>query len=163
MSFIGIITEKKEEKKLEEMIKKSFKNGAKKHTIIVINENSIENLVNIKFETILLNSTMEVIKNKEKLKKILSNTKYFVVNSDLCDMELIQNLKLTVISYGYNNKATITMSSIDDEEMILCIQRGIKNLQGDIIEPQEISIALMEEEMNHYLKMGTSIVELLYK
>lgn len=46
------------------------------------------------------------------------------------------------ITYGFNSKATLTASSINDDSMVLCLQRTIVDLNGKEIEPQEFSISV---------------------
>ena len=48
--------------------------------IIFINDKNISNVKNIKFETIIIDAK---IKNKFELRKILSNAKYIILNSDI--------------------------------------------------------------------------------
>jgi len=118
---------------------------------------------NIKFETILMCINTINSEKQEILKQMLQSTSYAIINADTVNNELLKESKAMVITYGFQAKATITMSSIDDENMILCIQRGFTNIHHISVEPQEISIHLNELLGNKYSKMGSFVVKLLYE
>ena len=112
--------------------------------IFFLKENSIQNLTNIKFSIILIGKKMS--KNNTEFKAIIEKSDYLIFNTDIKEnMELLENLTLNLITYGFNSKATITTSSVEEQKMLICLQRGIKNLQGGIIEPQEIEIQTNQE------------------
>lgn len=69
MIFIGIVTEIKS----ENYIKKIQNNNSvlKKYHIIFIRENSIDNIKNIKFETIIVNREFE---DKDSLNKLIAKS-----------------------------------------------------------------------------------------
>jgi len=63
---------------------------------------------------------------------------YLVVNAD--DKSIFPYLQPTnakLITYGFNNKACITASSITDESLHICIQRSFQTLNGTQKDPQE--------------------------
>ncbi|MDR0405289.1 MAG: hypothetical protein LBH54_00695, partial [Clostridiales bacterium] len=66
----------------------------------------------------------------------------FVNTDDAESVSTLSNRKAYVITYGFNSKATITASSVNDSHMVLCLQRAIVDLRGNEIEPQEFSVAL---------------------
>lgn len=139
MAFIGIITTKKGEESYKKALTDILKTANLKLDIIHINETNIENMKNIKFDTIVINEELTFILNRNKqLKKMLSKTNYLILNVDAYNStEIIDKLKLTIITYGLNLKATVTASSIEKERVCLCMQRGIKNVKGIEIEPNE--------------------------
>jgi len=156
MSFLGIITNQKNEEYMKKIISKYFP----VENIIFITDKNINNVKNVRFETILMDKK---IKNVDTLKKIIINTKYLILNSDL-DLELymLKNLKLTVISYGFNNKATFTISSISDNKIIIFLQRIMSNIQGKKYDPQEFALGKEEnKEINSII--GANILKLMYK
>ena len=53
-----------------------------------------------------------------------------------------------IITYGFNSKATITISSIKEESTMLCIQRSIKGVNNNIIEEQEFNINIERNNVN---------------
>lgn len=141
MFFIGIITNQKNETYIKKELSSIEKN------IIFINEKNINNIKNVKFETIIID---ELIEKKLELRKIIENTKYLILNSDIeIDIELINDLKLTVITYGFNNKATFTVSSSEENSIIICLQRIIYSKNNDIIEPQEYKIEVPKNVEKH--------------
>jgi len=64
---------------------------------------------------------------------------YLVVNAD--DKAIFPYLPQAakLITYGFNNKACITASSITDEGLHVCIQRTFMGLDGDQRDPQEFA------------------------
>lgn len=131
MSFIGIVTNSKNE---ESMVKKIF-NLFPADNIIFITSKNIDNIRNIQFETVVINGN---IKDDVKLKNIITKSKYVILNTDVeLEKEFWKDLNLTIISYGFNNKATFTISSVSENNIIICLQRTIKNILDEKIEPQE--------------------------
>ena len=121
MFFIGVVTNQKN----EIYIKNKLSDLLPEENIIFITEKNISNIKNIKFETIVIDAK---INNKTDFRKILSNAKYVILNSDIeMDVELFTNLSLTVLTYGFNNKATFTVSSVTENTIIICLQRIILN------------------------------------
>ena len=133
MFFIGIVSEEKNEKHIKDILKQKIEN----ENVVFINEKNIENIKNIKFKIIVLNKG----KDNKNIKNILLNAEYLILNSDInVKIDLIENLDLKVITYGFNSKSTVTASSVTEEEMLICVQRNIINIKGKKIEPQEINI-----------------------
>ena len=126
MSFIGIISDEKCENFICQKIQKEL--HLSDSSVLYIKEQSIENIKNIKFETILL---AREFKRVDILKTILKDTKYLIVNSDIeKNLNILDNLEVKIVTYGFNSKATITASSVKDEEMLICIQRSIEDIKG---------------------------------
>ena len=75
----------------------------------------------------------------------------------------IQTLNNEATDYGNkfsNSKATITASSVNENEILLCIQRNILNLNKKLIEPQEINI--YTKTQNKHIEMAVFCIMLLY-
>lgn len=141
MPFIGIITDENKENCIRRQILEKL--NIRESSVLFIKEKSIDNIKNIKFETVLLDREF---KNVEILKIILKNAKYLIVNSDIIsNLNILNNLEITVITYGFNSKATITASSVNDDEVLVCIQRNILDNKGNNIEPQEIKMKLQKD------------------
>ena len=156
MPFIGIISDEAEENSIKKEMINRLK--LKEGSIIFIKEKNIYNIKNIKFETIVITRKF---KNVEILKKMLQNVKYVIINSDIeNNLNILENINATVLTYGFNSKATVTTSSVEDDDIIFCVQRTLKTKNGKLIEPQEIKMKLCE---NASLTMALSAVEILYK
>ena len=76
MSFIGIVTNSKNE---ESMVKKIFKLFPADNIIFITSKN-IDNIRNIQFETVVINGN---IKDDVKLKNIITKSKYVILNTDV--------------------------------------------------------------------------------
>ena len=149
MSFIGIIAESKDFKFIKSKIEDLLQEGNSKFDIININSKNIENIKNVRFETVLVNSSLDKFNNQqENIKNILSNIKYLIINSDIQSKRSIfpEELKFEIITYGLNQKATITASSINEDDVIVCLQRNIKNIKNKVIEVNEFDIKLDENK-----------------
>ena len=68
----------------------------------------------------------EEVKDKEEyISKLFENAKYLVINADMeSSLETINNMKLNIITFGFNSKSTITASSVE-ENLLICLQRNI--------------------------------------
>ncbi len=155
MFFVGIITNQKNEAYIK---KELLKIGIEKN-VIFINEKNITNVKNVKFETLIIDDKVE---NKTQLRKIIEGAKYIILNSDIpIDLELMDNLNLTVITYGFNNKATFTESSIEENNIIICLQRIIYNKNNEVVEPQEFKLEVPENVEKH-MAIFVYIIKILY-
>lgn len=162
MNFIGIITSTKNEETLKKAIFQKLKEENIKSNIIVINEENIESMKNIKFNSIIINKQNKIVEQrKDELKQILKNTKYLIINSDIYKkLDLVYNLKIIIITYGYNLKATITTSSINDEKILLCLQRELITYNKSNIEPKEIYSDIINNDI--YTTMAANATKLVY-
>lgn len=153
MSVVGIITNSSHIIELE-----------KKLNIIVINEKTIENVKNVKFDIVII---YQETKQNEKIKQLISTCKYLVINADIKEnlklLEGIETAETTIITYGFNRKSSITIVSNENDEIILEIQREINNLKNEKIECQEIKLQNNLEKKQIYLAISLKILEILEK
>ena len=157
MPFIGIVS--KNENEVKEYIKS--KDNLKIDSIFFINDKSINNIKNIKFDTILILDDKYNIENESILQKLILNSKYIIIQSEIQDkLNSIDNEELNLITFGFNHKSTVTASSTELENIMICIQRNIKNANGSMIEPQEILVKTKKCDIN--IIMGISILSLIY-
>lgn len=163
MAFIGVITSNKNEEILKKSIENILKNCSEKYSVIILTEENIQNMKNIKFNSIIINKENNIVENmKTVLKQILKNTKYLIINTDIyTKVEIIQNINITVITYGYNLKATVTASSINEERILLCIQRNIQVNSKSNIEPKEVYVDIIEGDI--YTTMCANVVGFIYQ
>ena len=141
MPFIGIISDQNNESFIRKNIIKKLK--LNENSVLSIKERNIDNIKNIKFETIII---ARKFKFTSTLKKILENVTYLIINSDIQDnLKLLENIKAIVISYGFNSKATLTASSVQEDEILLCLQRTIQNKNKKEIEQQELKYPIIED------------------
>ncbi len=142
MHFIGIFSNYLEYEIINQNIIKIL--NRTDLTFIHLSSKNIENMRNIVFETIVL-CHQEVLNEEQRkiLNKLCSNSRVVIVNADVfCNTKIISNKKINCISYGLNQKSTITISSIQEDKAILSIQRNIHNLEDKTIEMGEIGINL---------------------
>lgn len=144
MSFIGIVAGKK----CFENIRKKITEKVKDETInfIQINIRSVENIKNIKFEIIIVEDNLEKFKNNQEiLKKIFKNTQYLMINTDRNAKEEVEEMS-NLITYGLNQKADITVSSISDIDILIYWQKSLQDRRGHKIEIEERRIKKKEKE-----------------
>lgn len=160
MSFVGVICDSKNENYIKQTLNKNLKDK----TIIFFKEESIENLKNIKFETIIIMSNNEkIFSKKEVVKNMISKVKYLIINADEeIDLSMLENVSINVITYGFNSKSTVTTSSVKEDSILICLQRSIHDILGKEIEPQEIIIK-KEAKIATSIIMGVSTILLLYE
>lgn len=162
MTFIGFVADKKDENDFEKVLKSCLDKMSIKVVAVAINEKSIKNIKNIKFETIIIDRNIKE-QFQQELKEILKIAKYLIINSDTVNIEKFQNMNLNAITYGFGNKCTVTTSSVEEENTLICIQRSIRNLKNIEIEPQEVRMNTDEAMENQYLNMAAQIIEMIYQ
>lgn len=153
MPFIEIITDSKSQNQLNKVITKQMVNNCE---LLYIKEKNIENIKNIKLETLVLNRKIE---NIELINKIAENTKNIIFNLDL--NKEITNAESKKISFGYNSKSDITISSVKDDEIMICIQNTIESIYGKKVEPQEVKVDI-KNDVNVYNIMIIIALTALY-
>lgn len=160
MLYIGIITNQKNEMYIKKELM-SISGIKTNYSIIFINEKNIDNLQAIKFEIILLD--IEIKSKKREIREKLLNSNFLVLNNDrVIDKSILENIKIPVVTYGFNSKSTFTISSIEENSLIICLQRIIFNKNNNIIEPQEYKVK-NSENTEKYAIIGTEILKIIYK
>lgn len=156
MSFIGILTDHKN----EIYLKRELENSPDNETFF-LSEKTIDNVRNIKFDTFLLGKKIE--ESSEIIRSIVQKASYVIMNSDIKEnVSLLDNLDLMLITYGYHSKATVTISSTEENGVMLCLQRSIVNKYGEEIEPQEFEIQT-DEKVSDYAVMELASLKLIYQ
>lgn len=147
MPFIGIIAKESDANFIKNEVIKNAENT--KFEIININKKSIENIKNIRFETVVINDDLtEFLNNSKYLEDIIKNSKYLVINSDVVkNLDVLVNNKINIITYGLNQKAMVTMSSIKTENILICVQNKFENSIGQIIEEQEVNVEISKNNL----------------
>ena len=108
-----------------------------------INIKLIDHDISQKFDILVFNKPSKFI---PKNLLISQNNKTFVlINSDeYKSFYAFKNIFL--ITYGLNNKSSVTISSIGQNKIQLCIQRSFITINKKIIEEQEFSIKIKNGE-----------------
>ena len=147
MPFIGIIAKECDSNFIKnEILRNSIKN---KFEILNINQKNIENIKNIRFETIIIDEDITYFLNNSKyLEELINRSKYLVLNSDIIkNIDILNQPYEKIITYGLNNEATITISSVKDEDILVCIQKVFKDINENDIEQQEINIKIIKNNL----------------
>ena len=159
MLFIGLIAKKKDVQSIKKDIKE------KEIEIIEIKENNIENLKNIKFEEIIFLDDINLKENEYTfMKELIQNSKHLIINTDI-SINILRKIgiekPIKIITFGFNSKATITISSVKENKAIIFIQRDIMIAEQKRIETQEKEIKLENNE-KIYNKIVTFIIKELH-
>lgn len=165
MIFLGVFSNRKEYGKLK---KKLLEYDLKEIELIHINNKNIDSLKHVKFDLMII--TDNIIENLEfkdreleLAKALINNSKIIMINIDIDIGDILGDNEYSIISYGFNGKATITLSSITDDRVILCVQREIKNIRGNIIENKEIEIKIDDaNNKNLYNTMIATTISDIY-
>lgn len=147
MPFIGVIAKESDANFIKkEVIKNSIRN---KFEIININKKNIENIKNIRFETIIINDDLtDFFSNSNYLEEIIRNSKFLILNSDVVKkLDVLVDGKVNIITYGLNQKAMVTMSSIKSENILICVQSKFENSIGQMIEEQEVNVKISKNNL----------------
>lgn len=126
-----------------------FNNGINTLLIIDIEPSQIKNLSNLefKFDILLHTFLKDEDYNDISIKDIFANCNYCILNLDeeLWISLISQSTKGIVVTYGFNLKSTLTISSYNIDQKIkanLCLQREIYSLNCKRLEPHEFSIEI---------------------
>ena len=162
MHFIGIFANNLEFENIKQNVMKITKREDLK--LINIHSKNISNMKNIVFETIVFCKEIDVDKDqKDIVEKTCRSCEYIIINSDITNtMEILPNKKVKCVTFGLNQKATITISSVQDEKAIVAIQRNIENLEGKKIELGEYEIKLYKFKNIQNLLAIASIFSIYY-
>ena len=147
MPFIGIIAKESDSNFIKNEINKNAEKN--KFEIINLNEESIKNIKNIKFETIIVNDDISnLLKKSFYLENIIKNSKYLLINSDIIkDAQLFESYNNKIITYGLNQKALVTISSINNENILICLQEDMEDNEGKIVYQQENCIEITKNNL----------------
>ena len=138
MPLIGIIAKKNDVEEIKRELKKE------NIEIFKITKESIKNIRNIKFEEIIIMKNINFEKEEYKLiSEIISKAQYLILNEDI-DIDILSKINIQnpikLVTFGFNSKSTITISSVTDENIVVCIQRDIEKVNKEMIECQEKQI-----------------------
>ena len=130
--------------------------------IVIITKHTIENIKNVKFDIIII---FDQIEDDDILKKILESSKYLIINTDFKENVKLLNMAEDqyVITFGFNSRATITLISNENDEIILDLQREIENLDKEKIESQEIKLENNFNKNRIYEEISMKILTFLVK
>lgn len=135
MVFVGIITDIESENNIKQLLNNN--NIFSDNNVIFINEKNIDNIKNVHFDTVIINKEFE---KYDELNKLLNNAKNVVINMDInIECQKLNIVNSNLITYGFNSKSSITISSVTDDDVLICVQRNIYNNYGEI-ELQEIKL-----------------------
>lgn len=160
MALVGIVAKKQDIKSIERQIKnESIK-------IIEVKNENIEHLKNVKFDEIIVLKNIKLDdKTYKYMKQIMSNVNYLIINSDI-DIEFDKkqiDIPIKMITFGFNSKATITISSIKEDKIIVCIQRNIEKINKQIIEVQEKEVKIdSQKDKKIYNNLSVFIITQLH-
>ncbi len=159
MAVIGIITKSNNIIEIEKTLEKY---GIHEKNIVVITKHTIENIKNVKFDIIII---FDQIEDDDILKKILDSSKYLIINTDFKENMKLLNMAEDqyVITFGFNSRATITIISNENDEIILDLQREIENLEKKKIESQEIKLENNFNKNRIYEEISMKILTFLVK
>ena len=159
MAVIGIITKSNNINEIEKTLEKY---GIHEKNIVIITKHTIENIKNVKFDIIII---FDQIEDGNKLKKVLDSSKYLIINTDFKENVKLLNMAEDqyVITFGFNSRATITIISNENDEIILDLQREIENLNKEKIESQEIKLENNFNKNRIYEEISMKILTFLVK
>lgn len=135
--------------------------------LISIKANELNFYVQIGLEfDIVIHNLLNNNYQNESIIRELSDCKYYILNSDSESwMKLpLGSLSGILLTYGFNTKATLTISSVnvnDDIKANICLQREIPSLWGKRIEPLEISIDINSNKKDYIYSLLATVALVL--
>ncbi len=89
---------------------------------------------------------------------IIGNFKGVVFSTDKSALKMLKEKKITSITCGMAAEDTLILSSITDSAAIICLQRKITTLSGNIIEPAEYKVTLKNKITDYALLAAAAIL-----
>ena len=133
---------------------------------IIANDRDFKNIRNISFETLIFCRQLECDNlDLSYLDRICKHLSYLVINSDFnLHIPFSINENCSVITFGLNQKATITISSISENGFVLSLQKNIIKNNKEIYEMEEKCIKT-KSTTNYklYKCLIEYIIEIIYK
>lgn len=143
MYYIGVISENKNLQIKQNHIR-----------MIYLTEENIRNYQNQKWDILVME---ENNLENEILINILKNTNYLLIEDNI-NLQIKLENNINIITFGFKNKSTVTVSSVQEDETIICIQRNIDTIHHQTIEPMEISVK-NDKENNINNSIITKIID----
>lgn len=185
--FVGILEENKNSNTYKFAGKFLSKNGYRKiyksrkdkisyytkdSALIVLVRLEVEDLsrceaLGLAMDVLIHSFLRESTYEKNSLKEKLRNCKYYILNSDDENWTKLPLKELggIIISYGFNSKSTLTVSSYNLETNLrasIYLQRELVSFTGRKIEPFEFSIETEQGDKNNiYSLIGISALALI--
>ena len=143
MPLVGIIAKKRD----FQSIKKELQDC--NIELIHLNKETIINVNKIFFEEIIILEDINLKPGEYKLmNEVVLKTKYLIINADI-EINILKYITIEkpvkVITFGFNSKSTISISSVNDEKIIVCLQRNLERVDNKIIESQEKEIKIVKD------------------
>lgn len=122
--------------------------------IIIVNEENVNKYINEEIDMLIIED--EIVKSKY-LEQLCNHSKYILLQDNV-NLNIKLEKNSNVITFGFNHKSTVTVSSISEEKIVICVQREIKSFKNKSIEPQELTIK-NEEEYDINIKIIKKIMQ----
>lgn len=102
-----------------------------------INIKKKEDIENKKIDILVLE---DLVIDKNTISEIIKDIKYLIIQDNIDDLKIHLDREINVITFGFNHKSTVTVSSVTEDNIVICIQRTIKSINNNELEPKEINI-----------------------
>lgn len=147
MPFIGVYAKENDSNFIKnEICKAETKNNFE---IININKKNLPNLKNIRFDALVIKDRLsDLLNTSNYIEKIIENANYLIVNNDIENKVDIEKNQDKIITYGFKSNTDVSISSIKEENIMICIQRKIKKANNEILEEQEINVKIGKHNIN---------------
>lgn len=122
--------------------------------IAIVNEENVKKYINEEIDILIIED--EIVQSKY-LEQLCNHSKYILLQDNV-NLNIKLEKNSNVITFGFNHKSTVTVSSISEEKIVICVQREIKSFKNKSIEPQELTIK-NEEEYDINIKIIKKIIQ----
>ncbi len=147
MPFIGVFAKENDNNFIKNIICKNSK--MKKFEVFNINNKSLENLKNVKFDVLIIKEDIsKLIEESNYIENMIEKATYIIVNSDIKGNRILVEKNKNIITYGFNINSDITISSIKEDTIMMCVQNKIQDISDKTIEEQEIVIKVKKHNIN---------------
>lgn len=125
MLYIGLVSKNKNAELIKEL---------NNNMVQAINIKRKEDLENVKIDILVLE---DLVIEKKIIEDIIKNVKYLIIQDNINSIKFNLDKEISIITFGFNHKSTVTVSSVTEENIVICFQRAIRNINNKIIQPKE--------------------------
>ena len=163
MPFIGVFAKENDNNFIKNEICKNSKMN--KFEVFNINKKSLENLKNVKFDVLIIKEDIsKLIEESNYIENMIEKATYIVINIDIKDNKVLLEKNKNTITYGFNTNSDITISSIKEDSIMMCVQNKIQDINAKIIEEQELVIKVKKHNINKlYNIMAIFVILKIYE
>jgi len=128
---------------LAALLRRLYASGGKEVRVVVLDTNGVQNLrepddiqARTYFDLLVIDTDGWPLPGAVDGRMVMVSADEKELCRKLCGVAGVR----TVVSYGLNGKACITASSVDEDRLLICLQRAFPDITGSVVERREFAV-----------------------